>query len=41
MCLLNCRNTEEIIVANMEKGKGRVGRDEVRKKPGTRSYEAL
>lgn len=33
--------TEETIVVNKEKGEGRVGRDEVRKVPGTRSHQVL
>lgn len=41
MCLVNCRNTDEIVVANTEKGESRVGRGEVRKIPGTRSHQTL
>lgn len=39
VCLINLPNTEETVVINIEKGEGRVGRDEMGKVPGTRSHQ--
>lgn len=39
--MVNYRNSKETIVANVEVSEGRIGRDEVRKEPGTRLYPAL